>query len=287
MDKTIDFYGRKDDASIQIVPPPPEILEGKETGSGLVIFGSNTDIASPSKNFICKRMFRFYGISHLISGRGWRWLEGGEKEFFSKGNFVITTPGLIHDYGGDGVEYREDALSFCGPLADALCRAGILEQGLYFAGKGRPLLPIIDLSHSHREADRIEAGIRLQNLLLNIYHQNLDSGNSCRDRVSSLLEEIRQSPDQWWSVSSMAEYCCLSVSQFRVIFKKTAGMSPKRYVDGFKNKLACQYLISTDFSVKKIASLLGYGDSLHFSRKFSDLNGMSPTRYREQMTGYS
>ena len=277
-------YSKKNDSDIQITELPKS-LDPIETGYGLNIFGIIRNSSSIDRQVIKPRIFRFFGISQLLSGNGWRWTDiNGRKEFVS-GNFVITTPGLIHDYAGNKTEYREDAISFSGSVADSLLNAGIINEGIFFAGSERKLLPIIELSLKPARESQIEANIKLQELLFSIYRRNIDSRLKEKDfAFDELLNLLHENPDKWWQVKEMASYCSLSESQFRLRFKDRTGTSPKQYIDSVKMKLACELLAGTEKSIEEIARLLGYIDPLHFSRRFKFISGLAPTVYRMTMS---
>jgi len=284
MDITIINNGKKNDSSFQITEVPKGI-EPIHTGYGLTIFGVIRNSYSAERTVVKPRMFRFYGISQLLSGNGWRWTEPEGRTEFISGSFVITTPGLIHDYAGNGTEYREDAISFSGHVADSLYNAGIIKDGIFFAGSDRKLLPIIELSMNPDRESQIEANIKLQELLLSIYRRSVDSRLNEKDYIlDELLNMIRENPEKWWQVKEMARFCSLSESHFRLRFRGRTGVSPKQYIDSVKMKLACELLAGTDKFIEGIASQLGYVDPLHFSRRFKSYTGLSPTVYRATMS---
>jgi AraC-like DNA-binding protein len=50
---------------------------------------------------------------------------------------------------------------------------------------------------------------------------------------------------------------------------------------------AKELLIKTNFSVHEIAYQIGYSDANYFSRLFSEMNGMSPSHYRNPTTNHT
>lgn len=65
------------------------------------------------------------------------------------------------------------------------------------------------------------------------------------------------------------------------IFKKATGRTPIQYIIRRRIGHAQTLLISTDHSVTRIATIVGYDNTNYFSTIFSKVVGMSPARYRE------
>lgn len=227
------------------------------------------------------RYFEFYCISHLFKGRGWMWTPEGGKKFFNSGNAVIVQPGVIHDYAGDGTCYGEDSICFTGPLADNLSKSGILKTGVYRVGNVRRLLKIMELASNPAKDFQIRANMALHNLLVEIYLENKRAATeSSHAMINGLMEEIQANPGKWWTVEEMAGLCSLSVNQFIRVFRKHTGLTPKKYIDGFKIKIASELLKSSNEAVSQIAEDLGFEDPFHFSRRFKEITGVSPKNFR-------
>jgi len=231
---------------------------------------------------LCFRHFEFYDISHMFDGRGWYCASNGSIRKVEKGDGILVTPGSRHKYGGDREPYIEDSISFYGPVADQLFNAGIISNGILKIGKARRLLPIIELAQDSSDAAQVKANLALQTLLVELHFENKKSNNFSFDSaLEQLLEEIKKSPQKWWDINSMAEFCNISPSQFKRLFRKKTNMSPKGYLDNFKMQMAAEMLSDRSAPIKNIAAALGYLDQYHFSRRFKQLTGHTPTDYRQ------
>ncbi len=252
---------------------------------GLWIIAFRRNATAPSRTGIIPRYFEFYGLSHLLSGAGWYWRPGEKKINFTKGFGVISTPGTIQDYNSSDGDYVEDSVCFAGPVADQLFKSGIITDGIVRLGMERRLLPILKMSEDPSIDSQIKANFALQKLLIDIYFEARSASDSdSYPLLSTLLDKINQTPSHWWSVIEMAEFCNLSENQFRSVFTKRTGITPKQYIDQIKIKRASELLCSTRLQVNRIADALGYRDQYHFSRRFKSLTGMSPSSYRQHYT---
>ncbi len=260
----------------------PEHGNGMLEKYGLWVFGFQRKVDWKPIERITPRYFKFYGISHLISGKGYYWRhDTGSVELFNAGNVLISTPDFIHSYGGADNVYSEDHICFCGPIADKLFDAGIIQNGLTNIGEARRLLPIIELLQRPTFSEQLKASLMLQDLLLHIHTiRSKESAGNQHGALLSLISQIEQNPSQWWLIEDMAAYCNLSISQFRRVFKAKTGMKPKLYIDNVKMLRAAEDLCISGDIIGDIAQRYGYSDPYHFSRRFKQIMGLSPQKYR-------
>lgn len=84
------------------------------------------------------------------------------------------------------------------------------------------------------------------------------------------------------SVEMLAFSCNMSVSNFRKVFLKVTGLSPKNYITKcFINK-AQQLLLTTDKSISEICMETGFGDISWFNRQFLSKTNMTPSAFRKK-----
>ena len=115
-------------------------------------------------------------------------------------------------------------------------------------------------------------------IYLNQDEENKNSDSN--DRIKQVLDEIHNNPQKWWIVRDMADLANLSLPQFRRLFQKQTGISPKAYIMQLKMKAASEDLIKKEKSITKIALKYGFKDSYHFSNFFKKLTGHSPTEFQ-------
>jgi len=88
------------------------------------------------------------------------------------------------------------------------------------------------------------------------------------------------------TVAQMSNACHMSVANFRKIFHKTLGVSPKEYITACVIHKAKRELILSKKSVTEIAGIVGYQNISGFNRCFLESTGMTPTQFRASLQGY-
>lgn len=227
------------------------------------------------------RAYKHYTISHLLEGRGWIWMKNEGKKFLTPGEAIVMVPNKILDFSGLDI-FKEDFISFDGPIADQLAASDILKGGVIQMGQVRRLLPILDLIKSpHRDA-QIKANILLQKLIVDLYFEqkNLKKTNR-HDLIEKLIDEIMANPHKWWTIDEMAKVVDMPKVSFNRFFSSQTGLTPKKYVDKLKMEYAKEKLENTKQTLNEISEKLGYNNPFHFSKRFKQLTGFSPKEYRK------
>jgi AraC-like DNA-binding protein len=106
-------------------------------------------------------------------------------------------------------------------------------------------------------------------------------------RLTPVLAYIEENLAKPISHNLLARTACLSPSRFHFLFRAALGSAPYEYVQKVRLKKAQQLLIRTDRSIAEIGREVGHPDPYHFSRTFRRNVGLSPAKYRKQMTFHS
>lgn len=246
---------------------------------GLWIFAWHCDYSAPPSPPQIHRYLEFYSISHMYDGHGWFIGEDSPVVEMNAGDVLLLKPSYRNGCGGLNDNYIEDSISFCGPIADFMARSGIIFNGVQHLGKSRRLLPVIELSRNPTRESQYKANMLLQQLLMELFLQRKQAVSEHTQKIEELLNAIKDTPAHWWTVNEMADFCNLSFSQFRRIFKAQTSMCPKEYLLESKVKYAANLLSFSEISIKSIAEAVGFNDPFHFSRVFKKIMKVSPRQY--------
>ena len=92
-------------------------------------------------------------------------------------------------------------------------------------------------------------------------------------RVQELLEsDLSRTP----SLAELASLACLSLSQYKTLFKQEVGKSTGQYLLELRMEKARALLAHTDYPISIVAEKVGYLDASAFSRRFSAHFGQPP-----------
>ena len=86
--------------------------------------------------------------------------------------------------------------------------------------------------------------------------------------------------DEDLRLEDLADIAHLSVNHFVHQFGRIFGLPPMRYLKELRVQRACTLLRTTSMSVTEVAAAVGLVDSNYFSRVFTSVMGLSPTKFR-------
>ena len=101
-------------------------------------------------------------------------------------------------------------------------------------------------------------------------------------KIYSAIEKINNSIDEDVDirVETLAKECGMSVSNFRVVFKKVTGYSPKEYIVSVRLSYAEYLLLNTQYSIQAIADMSGFSTPANFYTIFQKNYKVTPKAYR-------
>lgn len=82
------------------------------------------------------------------------------------------------------------------------------------------------------------------------------------------------------TVKSLAGLLFVDASHLARSFRREIGISPKQYITRTKMNYAEYYLVSTEYTIQRIADMVGYANYTNFYVAFRQRFGMSPDEYR-------
>jgi transcriptional regulator GlxA family with amidase domain len=82
------------------------------------------------------------------------------------------------------------------------------------------------------------------------------------------------------SLQALAAIVGLSRFHFTRAFKQSEGVTPHRFLLQCRVKRVQELLAATELPLSQIALAAGFSDQSHCSRRFRELVGITPSRYR-------
>jgi len=100
------------------------------------------------------------------------------------------------------------------------------------------------------------------------------------EHIGAALALIHGSPEQAWTVASLATAVAMSRSAFAARFSALTGEPPLEYLTRLRMHVAAGWLRDGALSIGEIAARIGYGSEAAFSKAFKRRYGMPPGAYR-------
>ncbi|PLR35062.1 AraC family transcriptional regulator [Chimaeribacter californicus] len=96
-------------------------------------------------------------------------------------------------------------------------------------------------------------------------------------KIEKLLSQLHTDIQKRWTVDEMAAWMQCSEQYLRRLFMKYTGKSPKAYYLDARLDLALSLLQQGSYSISKVADMLNFFDSFHFSKAFKRKFGYAPS----------
>ena len=99
-------------------------------------------------------------------------------------------------------------------------------------------------------------------------------------RISKALKLVQDSPQNDWTLESLASEVGMSRSVFFNQFKKLVHETPMSYLTNWRIRRAEKLLITDNCNISEIAANVGYQSEAAFNRIFKSKTGQTPAVYR-------
>jgi transcriptional regulator GlxA family with amidase domain len=106
--------------------------------------------------------------------------------------------------------------------------------------------------------------------------------NEGQSELLAVLHYIDENLAEPMSNAALAEIALSSESRFIRRFREATGRTPARYVQERRLERASELLVSTDYSIDRIAEASGFANRYYFTRVFTQRMGLPPGRYRSE-----
>jgi len=107
--------------------------------------------------------------------------------------------------------------------------------------------------------------------------QSIEQSNS---RIQALFKEVDKRLQFDWSIDTMCEFVHYSPPHLHRLCQAELHKSPIQQLIHLRIRRAQKLLLNTAWPISHIANYVGYQNSFHFSKRFKQSVGVSPTEYR-------
>lgn len=100
-------------------------------------------------------------------------------------------------------------------------------------------------------------------------------------QIGQAMELMHQTPEQYWTIETLATAVGMSRSRFAQRFSELVGVGPMSYLADWRLQKALSLLEESRSSIQQVAQQTGYQSPAAFSRAFAGKFGSSPREYRQ------
>ena len=234
-----------------------------------------------------------YQLLFIASGKTHFYI-GGKDQVVTAGHMVLFQPKEEQHYEYFGEDKPEVYwVHFTGSAVKEILRSYDipLDEHIFFSGTPAAYTQLfknmIEEFQTCRVGYKEMLEMNLRQLFMMIQRTRLEKPPIVTTAVQLEMDYARQYfHDHYNEPINIEEYALsrhTSISLFMRNFKKVFGVSPKQYILNIRMNNAQNLLESTDYTVAEIAAIVGYDNSLYFSRIYHKQKGQAPSDYRKRM----
>lgn len=198
----------------------------------------------------------------------------------SNGNVVILHPGEKHNYTFKADSHADYYwIHFTGTGVEQLLKDLKLEGSIFKTGDFFGFKEIIEkMSENSVVNDLATEALLSANMLslLSITARKIYTPDSTMHRV---IESMQKDFTNKLTNKDYAKICGVSEYHFIRKFKNATGLTPHQYKTKLIVNRAMDLLTTTELNISEVSRIIGFDDSLYFSRVFKKETGMSPQKY--------
>lgn len=220
--------------------------------------------------------------SHLINGINYQ---------ATPGTFILIPPGVPHQTSGTAFKRR--LIHFNLSLLERLFNKNYIKTMLepfdniiYLSSTNSSeyVLGIFNNAEVAYKTDNYEAfSIETAKLLQFIRLQNSTIEQDCTPNLLLKIEKfIQENAHNIISLDELAKNFFISKYYLCHLFKKERNTTVMTYITHIKIQKAAEMLINTNKKSNEICYLMGFNSEYYFSKCFTNVLGISPSKYRSQ-----
>lgn len=228
-----------------------------------------------------------YAVILLLAGAGRYRDAHGLSTRVRAGDLIWLFPGLGHIYGPeDGDKWEELYLIFTGSMFDRWLETGLVDprHPIWRADPvdawQRRLGRVIPAQHPIGELAALAAASRLQAVIADLAAQQESLADGL-EATPPWLDEARNRLEAGERPEDVSRALKMGYDCFRKRFTAITGLPPTRFQMLRRIEQACALLREGALPIKEIAERTGFADEFHFSKRFRQIVGQPPGRFRE------
>jgi AraC-like DNA-binding protein len=231
-----------------------------------------------------------YQILYITKGKGVFESELSGRKKVKEGDLFILFPDVWHRFSPKkATGWNEYWIEFNGSFARQMqCNLYINpEEPLIHLGLGEDLkekfLNVIKQVRDEDMTFQFTASAVLMQILAQIAAKKVSGSFKSQDIESQIKQAknyIAENLNLPISPEKIAEHLDISYSLFRMQFRKYTGFSPIQYQIQLRLQKAREMLGASNYSIKEIATKVGFESTYYFSRLFKQKTGKSPSEFR-------
>ena len=247
------------------------------------------------------RILGSYALAYILAGEGTYSDANGVEMVVGPGQMIVVFPDLPHRYGPPpGKTWDEIFIVFDGPVFDLWRQRGLIAPA-------RPVLALQPVEYWYSRIrstvaasvpDDGDAALQriclVQQLLADAIAHEAQRQFASEDRqwltrAQSLLEAQLDEPeqDQTDNLENVAAQLGMSYANFRKRFAKLARIPPARYRFSQLIQRSAEMMRDPSLTLRDIAAKCGFCNEFHFSRRFRQTVGLSPSEYRRRLHSHA
>jgi len=231
----------------------------------------------------------YFTLHYVVDGSGYFEM-GNFKQKLNAGDlFVIHPNEAVNYYPDDKKPWVYSWMVFDGLLASPIIKDIFGNGNIVTVGKHTELIELFDrLTYQFYEYEEINLSmiglsyIILSKILTMLNKENNVNTSKDYSYFTEVKDFINYNYSFGISIDNIAKSKNLSSSYIRRLFVKYENKSTKEYLTEVRMKRAQEVIMQKGYKVKDVAFMVGYQDSLHFSKEFKKYFGVSPNEYKNK-----
>ncbi|MDR2042384.1 MAG: AraC family transcriptional regulator [Tannerella sp.] len=240
-----------------------------------------------------QRTLNEYQLIYITKGSGYFMSQSVRKQKIGEGTMILLFPGEWHSYYPDSdTGWNEHWIGFRGQYIDKQVENRFFgrEYPLFHIGHSSTILrlyeDILDLARQEKIGyQQMISGMALH-ILGSVYYKWKNShfkDSYIEEKIMEARQLIKDNVEGMLSQEEIAAKLGLGYSWFRRMFKEYTGVSPAQYQLRQKLLRAKEFLTDTSMNISEVAYKLHFESPGQFSTFFRKKEGMTPSRFREEM----